>query len=48
MKENAYTISVNADKRFYLDEESMDNGDSLVKTVWDFNQQKIYMYNRLF
>ena len=42
------TRTANADKRYYLDEDLIYNADPLVKTIEQFNDIKIQMYNRLY
>lgn len=42
------TRTVNADKRYYLDEEDMINGGSLIDTISRFNNMKIQLYNVLY
>ena len=40
--------TVNADRRYYLDEDKIYNADSLVDTIRRFNDIKIQMYNHLY
>lgn len=42
------TRTINADKRYYLDEETMVNPDSIVDTISRFNDMKIQLYNVLY
>ena len=42
------TRTVNADKRYYLDEENIINAESLVDTISKFNNMKIQLYNALY
>ncbi|MGN0510701.1 MAG: hypothetical protein ACI4GE_04055 [Lachnospiraceae bacterium] len=42
------TRTVNADKRYYLDEENIVNLDSIIDTVSRFNNMKIQLYNVLY
>lgn len=48
MADGAYTVTVNADARFYLDGGRLENGGSLVDTVTKFNDAKISLYNALY
>ena len=41
-------ITVNADKRYYIDEESEKNADSLKETMSKFNDAKMELYNILY
>ena len=42
------TRTINADKRYYIDENLIINSDSLVDTEYRFNDMKIQMYNLLY
>ena len=42
------TRTVNADKRYYLDEGDIVNAGSLVDTISIFNDMKIRLYNALY
>lgn len=42
------TRTINADKRYYIDENLIINPDSLVDTAYRFNDMKIQMYNLLY
>ena len=42
------TRTINADKRYYIDENLIVNPDSLINTEHQFNDMKIQMYNLLY
>lgn len=42
------TRTINADKRYYIDENLIINPESLVNTEYKFNDMKIQMYNLLY
>lgn len=42
------TRTINADRRYYLDEDYIENADSLLQTFELFNDYKMDMYNRLY
>lgn len=42
------TITINADKRYYIDEASMTGAESFLDTLDKFNQQKIDLYQKLY
>ena len=39
------TRTINADKRYYLDEDEIQNVESLIQTMERFNHIKIQLYN---
>lgn len=42
------TRTINADKRYYLDEDEIQNVESLIQTMERFNHIKIKLYNCLY
>ena len=42
------TRTINANKRYYIDENLIINPESLVNTEYKFNDMKIQMYNLLY
>ena len=42
------TRTINADKRYYLDENLITNADSLIETIRRFNDIQMQMYNLLY
>ena len=42
------TRTINADKRYYLDEDEIQNVESLIQTMERFNNIKIQLYNCLY
>ena len=42
------TRTINADKRYYLDEDSIENSTSLMNTIIKFNDMKMALYNVLY
>lgn len=42
------TRTINADKRYYLDEDTITNADSLIDTIRRFNDIQMQMYNLLY
>ena len=42
------TRTINADKRYYIDEDTMTNADSLIDTIRMFNDIQMQMYNLLY
>ena len=42
------TRTINADKRYYLDEDEIQNVESLIQTMERFNHIKIQLYNCLY
>lgn len=40
------TVTVNADKRYYLDGEKVENGSRIVRSIQQFNDMKIVLYNK--
>ncbi len=42
------TRTVNADKRYYIDEGLVTNPEAFLETVRVFNDAKMYMYNLLY
>lgn len=42
------TVTVNGDQRYYPDEKTLDNPSSIIDTIINFNNYKMFMYNRLY
>ena len=45
MDDKAYTLTLNADKRYYIGEGNIENYKSLFDTIRQFNHIKICLYN---
>ena len=44
----SYTLNVNADMRYYIDEDTVINGSSLIDTIVKYNDIKMDLYNALY